>query len=76
MNYLRFEGKNNTLLFTYNEKDYTITSLDDWDAAVKDIVLNPDYTPQSFICSSSIDFPEEYTDNQDLITICESVRNS
>ncbi len=74
MDYLRFTT-DGTLLFTYNDKDYTITSLEDWHAAVADIKANPDYTPTSFMCSSSIDFPEEYTDNEDLLAICDAVRN-
>lgn len=75
MNYLRFQGKDDQLLFTYNEKDYVITGLDDWVAAVTDIQAQPDYEPASFMCSSSIDFPEEYTDNEELLAICDAVRN-
>lgn len=75
MNYLRFTGKDDQLLFTYNDKDYVITSISDWKAAVEDIQSQPNYTPQSFMCSSSVDFPEEYTDNEELIAICDAVRN-
>lgn len=75
MNYLRFQGKDDQLLFTYNETDYVITGFDDWDAAVADIQSQPNYTPESFMCSSSIDFPEEYTDNEELLAICDAVRN-
>lgn len=75
MNYLRFTGEDDTLLFTYDDKDYVIASLDDWEAAVADIQSHPDYEPTSFMCSSSIDFPEEYTDNKDLLAICNAVRN-
>ncbi len=75
MDYLRFTTDGN-LLFTYNDKDYTITTLEEWNATVLDIIMsNPDFERQSFICSSSIDFPEEYTDNPDLIAICDRVRN-
>lgn len=77
MDYLRFTS-DDTLLFTYNDKDYTITSLDDWEAVVADIKTDPNYTEgsTSFMCSSSIDFPEESTDNQELIDLCYAIRNS
>ena len=76
MNYLRFEGKASQLLFTYNEKDYVITSKQDWAAAVEDIRSNPDHVDQSFQCSSSIDFPEEYTTDKDLIELCYAIRSA
>jgi len=77
MDYLRFTGED-TLLFTYNEKDYVITSIDDWEAAVADIKSHPNYTEgsTSFMCSSSIDFPDEYTNNQELIDLCFAIRST
>lgn len=76
MDYLTFTD--GVLKFTYNEKDYTITSIDDWEAAVADIKTDPNYTEgsTSFMCSSSIDFPEESTDNQELIDLCYAIRST
>lgn len=76
MNYLRFTGENDTLLFTYNDKDYVITSKADWAAAVDDIRSTPNHTPQSFQCSSSIDFPEDSTDDKELIELCYAIRSA
>jgi len=75
MDYLRFTS-HNVLLFTYNDKDYTINSIKDWEEAVKDIQAHPDYVKSSFMCSSSIDFPEESTDNQELIDLCYAIRSN
>jgi hypothetical protein len=75
MNYLRFQVKDDKLLFTYNGKDYVINSKKDWADAVEDIRSDPDHELQSFQCSSSVDFPEEYTDNQDLIELCYAIRS-
>lgn len=75
MNYLRFEGKDSQLLFTYGGKDYIITSVKDWQDMVETIHSIPDHTPQSFQCSSSIDFPEEYTDDKELIELCYDIRS-
>ena len=77
MNYLRFNSQG-VLLFTFFEKEYIITGFDDWDTAVVDIKQNPEYHPDhmSFQCSSSIDFPEESTDDQELIDLCYAIRNN
>lgn len=76
MNYLRFVGKANQLQFRYNDKEYIITSFEDWNAAIKDIKSAPNYTPQSFQCSSSIDWPEDETDNKELIELCYAIRET
>jgi len=77
MDYLRFQS-DETLLFTYNDKEYIIASISDWEAAVADLKTHPNYTEgnTSFMCSSSIDFPEDETDNQELIDLCYAIRNT
>lgn len=75
MNYLRFTVVDNALLFTYDSKDYTIHNIAEWETAVEDILLRTNNQPQSFQCSSSIDFPEEYTDDQELIELCYRIRS-
>jgi hypothetical protein len=75
MNYLRFNSQGE-LLFTYREKDYTINTIHDWEVAMLDILGDdPDQELESFQCSSSIDFPEEYTDDQELIELCYRIRS-
>ncbi len=74
MNYLRFSA--GELLFTYNDKEYTINNSADWTEAIEDIVSMSDGQPDGFMCSSSIDFPEDETDNQELIDICYAVRSA
>lgn len=32
------------------------------------------YPNASFYCSSTIDFPHEYTENKDIIALCEYIR--
>ena len=76
MNYLRFKS-DGKLVLTFFEKDYVINSIDDWDAAVEDIHQNPMYDiDPHLICSSSIDFPEDETDDEDLIKLCYAVRGN
>jgi len=75
MNYLRFTGEDDQLLFTYGGKDYVIKSRKDWLEVVEYIHSIPEHTPQSFQCSSSIDFPEEYTDDKELIELCYDIRS-
>ena len=76
MNYLKFNS-DGTLQLTFYEKEYTISNLDEWYAARDEIVENPLFKVDcSLMCSSSIDFPEEYTDDPDLIAICDAVRGN
>jgi len=77
MDYLCFTS-DNSLLFTYDNKDYIISSIDDWKAAVADIKSKPTYVKgaTNFMCSSSIDFPKEYTDDEDLINLCIAICNT
>lgn len=77
MNYLRFKGVDNVLTLTFFDKDYIISTIDDWDTAVEEIRTNPLYEiDQSLYCSSDIDFPEECTDDEDLIRLCYAVRGN
>jgi hypothetical protein len=75
MNYLRFNSQGE-LLFTYREKDYTINTIHDWEVAMLDILGDdPDQELESFQCSSSIDWPEDETDDEDLIKLCYAIRS-
>lgn len=75
MNYLRFAGADNVLTLTFFGKDYVINSLDDWEEAVNEIKDDPRYQyDNDLMCSSDIDFPEECTDNAELIDLCYAVR--
>lgn len=35
-----------------------------------------EYGIDSFMCSSSVDFPEEYTENKEVIELCGLIRNT
>lgn len=76
MNYLKFtdDGK---LSLTYWEKEYIIGDMDEWRAARDEIVAHKMFEHDStLICSSDIDFPEDCTDDEDLIAICDAVRGN
>lgn len=76
MNYLKFNGHAH-LQLTMFDKEYIISNLDEWYAARDEIVENPLFPEHSqLMCSSSIDFPEEYTEDEDLIAICNAVRGN
>lgn len=34
------------------------------------------FKPDYVLCSSSLDFPEEYTENEKLIQLCNEIRNT
>lgn len=76
MNYLRFVGKANQLQFRYDDKEYIITSFEDWNAAIATIKSAPNYTPQSFQCASGIDWPEDETNDAELIELCYAIRSA
>ncbi len=74
MNYLKFTSDGN-LLLTFYGKDYTISTLEEWDAASAEIAAHELYPiDHTLMCSSSIDFPDEYTNDEVLIAICDAVR--
>jgi len=75
MNYLKFTGAGVLLLTADDGTDYEIGSGADWLAATEDITKNPNYSP-TLISSSSVDFPEEYTDNKELINLCYAIRSN
>jgi hypothetical protein len=76
MNYLKFNSAG-VLELTMFEKEYVISNLEEWYAARDEIVANPLFKVDcSLMCSSSIDFPEDCTDDEDLIAICDAVRGN
>ena len=75
MNYMKFNSDGNISLTMFG-KEYIIANLDEWYSARDEIVAHEHFPEHAdLLCSSSIDFPEEYTDDEDLIAICDAVRN-
>jgi hypothetical protein len=58
-------------------KEYIISNLDEWHAARDEIVAHELFPEHGeLICSSSIDWPRDETDDEDLIAICNAVRGN
>ena len=76
MNYMKFNNDGHIHL-TMFEKEYVISSMDEWEDACADITKNPLFPEHSsLMCSSSIDFPRDETDDEDIIAICNAVRGN
>lgn len=59
--------KQEGLIIEHNEYRYTISSKQDFN----DLIDSGEFEGVGFICSSSVDFPKDDTDNQEVIEICE-----
>jgi len=58
--------KQEGLIIEYDKYRYTISSKQDFN----DLIDSGELDGVSFICSSSVDFPKDETDNQEVIEIC------
>jgi hypothetical protein len=61
--------KSDGLIIEHNEYRYTIYTKQDFN----ELIDSGELEGVSFICSSSVDFPRDETDNQEIIEICESL---
>ena len=54
------------------KKTFKINTLEQWDEFLDYMEKNE--LPKKLVCSSSLDFPEEYTKNPTVIRLCDLIR--